>query len=141
MKRTTRQWVKKAEGDWGMARTLSRAKDKPFDGVCFHCQQSAEKFLKSLLEELGSHVPRTHNLLDLHHFLGANFAVLGSLQRGLVFLNQFAVDFRYPGKCATKRQATAALRWADRVRTAARSLLGIVAPPRRLTKSPRRKSP
>jgi hypothetical protein len=32
---------------------------------------------------------------------------------------------RYPGGNASKRQATAALRWAERVRTAARALLGI----------------
>jgi hypothetical protein len=48
----------------------------------------------------------------------------------LGFLTQFAVDTRYPGEDASKRQAKAALRWADRVRTEARTLLGI-RPPRR----------
>jgi hypothetical protein len=42
-----------------------------------------------------------------------------------VFLKQFAVEFRYPGKNATKRQATAALRWAERIRAACRGLLGL----------------
>jgi hypothetical protein len=40
-------------------------------------------------------------------------------------LSDFAVDPRYPGDNPTKRKAAAALRWADRVRTAARSLLNI----------------
>jgi len=35
-----------------------------------------------------------------------------------------AVDTRYPGNSATRRQAKAALRWAAKVRTAARTLLG-----------------
>jgi HEPN domain-containing protein len=99
-----------------MAQTLSRAEDKPHDGVCFHCQQSAEKYLKALMEEVGSPVPKTDNLLDLQQTLLPRFPVLGALQRGLVFLKQFAVEFRYPGKNATQRQATAALRWAERVR-------------------------
>jgi hypothetical protein len=47
----------------------------------------------------------------------------------LDFLTQFAVETRYPGKNASKRQAEAALLWANRVRKAARAILGI--PPRR----------
>ena len=35
------------------------------------------------------------------------------------------MDARYPGFDATKRQAAAALRWAERVRDAAPALLGL----------------
>jgi hypothetical protein len=41
------------------------------------------------------------------------------------FLTEFAVDTRYPGASATKRQARAALRWAGQTRDAARPILGI----------------
>jgi hypothetical protein len=41
-----------------------------------------------------------------------------------------AVDTRYPGNNASKRQAIAALRWAERVRTLARGLLRIRERPR-----------
>jgi hypothetical protein len=65
MKRTTREWVGKAESDFQLAATIARGA-KPFhDQLCFHCQQSAEKYLKALLEELGSSVPRTHVLKDI----------------------------------------------------------------------------
>src|SRR5262245_50841422 len=124
MKQTTRQWVRKAEADWGMAQTLAQATDRPFDGVCFHCQQAAEKYLKALLEELGARIPRTHDLVDLHQVLLPSHASLKPLLRGMLFLKQFAVEFRYPGKNARSRQATAALRWAGRVRQECRSLLG-----------------
>jgi hypothetical protein len=40
-------------------------------------------------------------------------------------LNDFAVDVRYPEESANKRQAVAALRWADRIRTETQSLLGL----------------
>ena len=53
-----------------------------------------------------------------------------------MFLTDFAVEYRYPGDNASKRQAQAALRWAGRVRDACRALLGIRARRLRRTKSP-----
>jgi len=50
---------------------------------------------------------------------------LRSLRRGMRSLTEFAVTTRYPGANATKRQATAALRWARRARRECRRLLGI----------------
>jgi HEPN domain-containing protein len=130
MKRATREWIKKAEQDRVLARHASRSKVPVHDGVCFHCQQCAEKYLKGLMEELGLSVPKTHFLDQLLKALVPHHPTLRSLRRGLVFLSLFAVDPRYPGKNASRRQALAALRWADRVRTPARALLGIREPPR-----------
>jgi len=102
--------------------------------VCFHCQQSAEKYLKALLEELGITVARTHDLDKLLTVVQRHHPTLQSLKRGLLFLTDFAVDARYPGLSTTKRQAAAALGWADTVRTAARALLGIPLRQMRRTK-------
>jgi len=86
------------------------------------------------LEELGLSIPRTHDLDELLDLLLPHHPTLNSLRRGLLFLNDYAVDVRYPGKQASKRQATAASRWADQVRTAARTLLGLrPRQPRRTT--------
>jgi HEPN domain-containing protein len=106
------------------------------DVVCFHGQQCAEKYLKALLEELGLSVPKTHVLDRVLRLLLPHHPTLRSIRRGLDFLTQFAVDIRYPGDNASKRQAEAALRWAGRVRTSARAILGIRSP-----RSPRKKSP
>jgi hypothetical protein len=85
-----------------------------------------------LLEELGISVLKTHDLDDLLTILRPHHPTLRSVRRGLGFLTQFAVNTRYPGRNASRRQAEAALRWEDRVRTAARALLGIRRPrPRR----------
>ena len=81
--------------------------------------------MKGLMEELSLTVPKTHDLDLLLAALVPHHATLPSLRRGLLFLSDFAVDFRYPGHNANKRQAIAALRWAGRVRASARALLGI----------------
>jgi HEPN domain-containing protein len=125
MKRATREWVRKAEADWKGARRLARGKEPLYDLACFHCQQSAEKYLKSLMEELGIHIPKTHDLEKLSNLLTPHHAALRSLRRGTRFLTEFAISPRYPGENAGKRDTQAALRWAERVREACRVLLGI----------------
>ena len=54
MKRLTAQWVRKAEDDIVGARSLEQSKPPLNDLICFHCQQSAEKYLKALVQESGS---------------------------------------------------------------------------------------
>ena len=125
MKRLTAEWVMKAEEDFAAARELARARKRLHDGVCFHCQQSAEKYLKALLEERGLAVPKTHILVSLLPLLRPHFPGIQSLRRGTDFLTRFAVDTRYPGHRATKRQAESSLRWAQRVRDTIRPLLGL----------------
>jgi hypothetical protein len=77
------------------------------------------------MEELGLTVPRTHQLISLLPLLTPSHPTLASLRRGLDYLTRFAVDTRYPGDRATRRQALSALRWADKVRADGRALLGV----------------
>src|ERR1700722_9539850 len=65
MKKTTRAWVRKAEADYVLAVQASQSDVPVHDGVCFHCQQCVEKYLKGLMDELGLHVPKTHVLVLL----------------------------------------------------------------------------
>jgi HEPN domain-containing protein len=125
MKKSTREWVRKAEGDFRAAVRIGAAHEPLHDQVCFHCQQAAEKYLKSLLEELALSIEKTHDLEKLMSDLQPHHPTVRKLRRGLVFLTSFAVTVRYPGDNATKRQAAAALRWAGKVREACRPLLGI----------------
>ena len=59
MKRLTGLWVRKAEDDLVGARSLARAKPSLNDLICFHCQQSAEKYLSAapsrMLRDSASH--------------------------------------------------------------------------------------
>ncbi len=123
MKKLTSAWVRKAESDFAVASKLSSGRDSHHDEVCFHAQQAAEKYLKALLEELGQPVPRTHILEDLVIALVPFHPTLKAFRRGAKFLTRFAVDTRYPGENATKRQAASAVRWAEKIRAAVRDLL------------------
>jgi hypothetical protein len=77
------------------------------------------------MEELGLVIPKIHELDHVLTLLLPYHASLRGLRRGLVFLTNFAVIIRYPGENTSKRQAKAALRWAERVRSACHTLLGI----------------
>src|SRR5262249_12588521 len=125
MKKTTREWVKKAEDDYQHA-ARTHVGDCPFhDQVCFHCQQSAEKYLKALLEERTLSIPKTHDLVRLLGLLIAAHPPLGRFRVSLKTLTHYAIESRYPGDNATKRQAVAALKSAGKVRVVCRSLLGL----------------
>ncbi len=65
MKRATREWVEKAEGDFAVAGREPAAPAPVFDAVCFHAQQCVEKYLKALLQDRGIDFPRTHDLVAL----------------------------------------------------------------------------
>jgi len=75
MKRATAEWVTKAEGDFAMVEREARARKSPsYDGLCFHAQQCAEKYLKALLCEAAMEIPRTHDLVALLERLLRKFA-------------------------------------------------------------------
>ena len=135
MKKATREWVRKAEADFRGALRLASA-DEPFhDLVAYHCQQSAEKYLKAMLEELGHPIPKTHDLEDLLNLLLPSHPTLVAIRRGLLYLTDFAVNPRYPGTGTSKREAASAQRWAGRVRDTCRAILGL-RPPRARGKGP-----
>jgi HEPN domain-containing protein len=123
MKRLTKEW-EKAEADYRSANVLAREKLPLHDAVCFHCQQCAEKYLKALLQESGAPVPRTHELVTLLSLVTTHYPLRG-IRRGVKFLTDFAVEFRYPPVRATKRQAIAALRWATKLRDGCRAQLNV----------------
>ena len=125
MKRETGRWVGKAEADLEGAQELALAGRSYHDLICFHCQQSAEKYLKALLIERGLSFPKTHRLEDLLLLLLPHDASLKKLRRTLVALTRYAVDYRYPDESATKRQSQAALRQAAQVRKQIRARLSL----------------
>ena len=126
MKRATREWVKKAEEDHLAALDLARRRRVLLhNSVCFHCEQCAEKYLKARMEEAGLRIPKTHDLEVLLNALLPAEPLWASLRSALQDLTDFAVDFRYPGNQATKKDAQTALRDCKAVRAEARVALGL----------------
>src|SRR5271165_5187176 len=104
MKRATRAWIRKAEGDLRVARNEAAAPDPVKDAVGFHCQQAAEKFLKALLCEVGLSIPHIHDLDQLLVLLLPHHGTLAPFKRILVSLSHYAVDNRYPAWSTSTRQ-------------------------------------
>jgi len=50
MNELVKEWIHKAENDLLDAENNLRCPQIPTDTVCFHCQQVAEKYLKSLFD-------------------------------------------------------------------------------------------
>jgi HEPN domain-containing protein len=126
MKPQTAEWVEKAEGDWNAALQLNRVRKNPnYDGVCFHCQQSIEKYLKARLEEAGISFSKTHDLIKLLSLAVGAEPTWVALQPVMVVLNPYAIAYRYPGFSATKSDAKETLQSCRLVRRAIRVSLGL----------------
>lgn len=91
----TSEWINKAEGDFRIANREFRSRNEPvYDGVCFHAQQCAEKYLKALLQEYKQFIPRTHHLTELLVLLLQVDPTCQFLLADLEVLEDYAVDFR-----------------------------------------------
>ena len=91
-----RSWVKKAEHDMLAIRNNVSAAEVPWDVVCFHAQQVAEKLLKAFLIYNGSAVEKTHDLVQILSACVNLDATLGGLEEDCQQLTYFAVSSRYP---------------------------------------------
>jgi HEPN domain-containing protein len=89
------QWIRKAEHDPEAARRIFAVEEGcPFDMVCFHCQQAAEKYLKCLLTARGIQAPRTHDLRALAILIPSEDRTSLNVDK-LADLNSYAVEVRY----------------------------------------------
>ena len=126
MKPSTLEWLKKAESDYQLAVALSRRRKVTFfDQACFHCQQSAEKYLKARLEEASIMSPKTHDLRKLLNLVLPVEPLWDSMIASLATLSQFAVEFRYPGSEATVHDMRDAIRHAAVARREVRIAFGL----------------
>ena len=122
---SVREWVAKAEDDFGYA-GMGISNGAPYHGpIAFLCQQCAEKYLKAFLVAHGVEPPKTHSierLLDLIAPIDARIAgSLGDADN----LSPYGVDIRYPADSPDMSQALAkqAFELASKVRDAVREAL------------------
>ncbi len=120
------EWIAKAEEDYRIAVRSVRYRRLPtYAGVCFHCQQCAEKYLKGLHIRLGLTFTHTHDLERLLDLLVKTVPALGSLRKDIEDLNLYSVTPRYPGFAPTVADAQNAVAAMKRVRLPLRKLLGV----------------
>jgi HEPN domain-containing protein len=94
----TVEWVGKAENDYRACMILLGAKDFPVDVLCFHCQQTVEKYLKAVLVFHQKRIRKTHDLEALLLECTELVPSLDGLMDGVLALEGFGPEARYPGR-------------------------------------------
>ncbi len=108
-----KDWFDFAEKDLQAAQRLY----KEFNHIaCFHCQQSAEKYIKGLLVLLQIDFRKSHNLSYLLELLDQDLPenILFSAE----YLNEYAVEARYPGEFSSisDDETKTALKYAKEIK-------------------------
>ena len=112
-----KEWKEKAEQDYQTVMILLR-QERNFlpDVICYHSHQCVEKYLKGLLSKHGIKVPKTHDLVFLADQLRTGDPELELMKDVLRDFNRFAVEMRYPGESATKKEAKQAAKQLKEIR-------------------------
>lgn len=100
-------WLAKAANDYLAIQNNVNAAEVPWDVVCFHAQQCAEKILKAYLVLDGRIPERTHDLrLVLRRCVNINGS-LADLEADCLNLTARAVGPRYPDEFYEPREEDA----------------------------------
>jgi HEPN domain-containing protein len=90
------EWLRFAEMDFGSAEYLLGYRPLPVEIVCYHCQQSAEKWLKGFLVIQGIRPPKTHNLEELYKLCEPFSQNIQNIRTPCGALNKYSVQPQYP---------------------------------------------
>ena len=97
-KEEVKQWIKLADNDLALAEhTAKTMRPIPYEIVCFHCQQFAEKYLKAFLVSKGKEPPYIHDLLKLVSLCEIENSNFMQIKQKCIILTQYGVQPRYPG--------------------------------------------
>lgn len=96
-----REWLAYAQSDLGVAKHLYEVYyPKPLEIICFHCQQSAEKAVKSIIVLGGSQggLPKKHNIDLLLNQIKNMVIVEEKYYDYADTLEPYSVSMRYPNE-------------------------------------------
>jgi HEPN domain-containing protein len=114
-----RSWLAKAASDLRTAHILGSAQDAPLDTAIYHCQQAAEKAVKTFLVHCGITPEKTHDLRILTLQAAAHDPRFNGLINMAAALTPYAWEFRYPDDLAetfpTRAEFDAALQHAQAI--------------------------
>lgn len=113
------EWERFAEMDYVTANHLDKTLyPKPMEIICYHCQQCAEKYLKTLTEYLGKEIEKTHDLGNLATTISENLEVPQNVLVSCAKLTQYGVKIRYPQEFEmSENHVKAAIADMENVRT------------------------
>lgn len=124
MNKFTKEWIEKAEGDYLIISKL-KPELEPVWGVCFHAQQCVEKYLKAILQENNHEFKRVHDLKPLLEDCTGFIPELQNHEEKIRDLSNYAVEERYPGSGASKKEAQEAILATEEIRKVIRKYFGL----------------
>lgn len=92
----TNEWIQIASQDLDAAKYLQFMHPIPYEIICFHCQQSAEKYLKAFLVSKDVIIKKTHNLVSLLLNCMSINDSFSELKMPCIRLSRYSVEIRYP---------------------------------------------
>ena len=90
------EWFEMANKDLESAKFLKDMRPQPLEVICYHCQQSAEKYLKGYIASQDDKVIRTHDLVDLNKKCRNYVADFSKISEECLRLTDYGVNVRYP---------------------------------------------
>ena len=119
MDQETRQWMKLAEMDYGVAQHLYETYyPKPYEIICYHGQQAAEKAIKAIIMAGGAQggLPKLHDLSFLLNQIRNTVKIEERYYDYADALTPYGVSIRYPNELfLEERHAKEALRMAKEI--------------------------
>lgn len=101
MNQETKQWIDMAVMDYSVAKHLYETfYPKPYEIICYHCQQAAEKALKGIIVEKGSvgGLPKSHDLSFLMNQMKNQIDIAEKFYDYADILTPYGVAVRYPSE-------------------------------------------
>lgn len=90
------EWFRIATIDFTSAEYLQNMHPIPVEIICYHCQQSAEKYLKGFLALQGEKIKKTHDLIRLNKSCQQYDKGFKIIENACLMLTDYAVNIRYP---------------------------------------------
>lgn len=92
-----KEWLRFANMDLATANHLFNTMyPKPYEIICYHCQQAAEKYLKALFVKNQKELVKTHDLVVLAKSLSDVCHSVSDILRECAILTPYGVRIRYP---------------------------------------------
>lgn len=117
MEREDYLWLEFAKTDLGVAKHLnSQYYPKPLEIICYHCQQAAEKSIKSIIHSMGAQggMPKKHNLSFLLQQMKNMIDIDEKYYDYADILTPYGIAVRYPNELfIEERHVEQALRYAE----------------------------
>ncbi|MCL2513239.1 MAG: HEPN domain-containing protein [Oscillospiraceae bacterium] len=112
------EWFRFADTDLTAANHLLSLYPQPLEIICYHCQQSAEKYLKGYLGYCGvDEPPKTHDLSRLCALCAEYDIKFDEIRNICAFLTEYGIQPRYPDEIEIdENDMKKALAYAEQVK-------------------------